>query len=350
MNNSNTSLLVLLGIVGIGSYYIGAKEKEKKTLLKEHFDGFSLRAVQEKDMTIRQNGKNITSSVPVSMIASLSGANYPKTTLAPYSSSIAKYNGTNGGMVQSQNSIQLPQMLGSAAITTQPYISQPNYQQSVVQNRPDVQLSSWQRVAPPPRDLMGMAPTCETNKTVENFTVERFKQDGVDLGPEYPGPGFAEGNYNELTGYQSCDQDTNVQDVQQFATSGSEVPNVIVYDRLMTTTSGISTRTNRNAGDTDKFRGDLAIVPDPNTGSSFGYATANPVNLQLGALQHAMPTTSEQKTLKAFVKAYGNIPQDTNKPLPKIQAARGYQTIPQQIASYEMNKNGGGDTTMVSFS
>ena len=347
---NNNIILGILGTLAVGAYFLGNQD------VKENFDGFQLSSVATKDMNIMSNDGKIESSVPFSMYPQLSGIQQKSVTLTPYN---------NVGL--SKQSVTVPQMLGSSAVTSLPFVSMPSYQQSTPVVRPNVSLTSWQRVAPVSRSTMGMAPNCSDSGSCKGNIKEGFvsnlpKDDSTFLNdPDFPGVGYAAGNYNKMTGYQPCDDTTIVSKVQpmnyvnEFANSGDaqSETNVIVFDREMTTTKGTSTRTNRYSNVRDLIRGDIPIAPPVTTGSElFGYATTNPTDLNQGALTNlAMGSTDDHDTLVNFMKAYGKSNNTPQNPVPTMteMARQGYQTIPQAMATREMSRIGGGDTSVVAF-
>lgn len=355
MNSLNTNIvLAILALIGIGTYMFAQNQQ-----IKENFDGFTLSVQKVKEQSQNVKGGRATlSSVPLTDIPQVLGIQTQSKTTNPYQTKTPYAQAVVSPMGDSPVHTQRTQ-LGAGATTQLPFVSMPNFQQSVVQNRPDVQLSNWQYVAPPSRDTMGMAPNCNSNSRPHEV-VEGYSPTTLDIGNGYPGSGFAASNYNQVAEYQPCVDGMNVGGAKKFSSSiltesGDAQLDTIVFDRYMVSTKQRGDRNSRVSGTVDFIRGDLAIVPHSNSSDSlFGYGTANPTSLTHGSVQ-SMPTSAEHNTLAKFTAAYGKTHSydssvgggsHTTKSSVNMN---NFQTLPQVIASTVEGAYGGGNTTAISF-
>lgn len=342
----NNLLLVLLGVMSVGSIIIGMSQENG--MLKENFGAGGmpqLKAVGQRvikpTMSMSSNGNNANSQVretsieynPMSeVVSSQKNLRYSEN---QYSNNARPYS-------------QQREMLGSYAVTDMPFVSRPGYQQSTPLTSPNIALPPMAKYKPTSLSNMGISPAYKNNCSnggtlVENFSAPPnaagYMGQAVDLSNMNPGPNYSAGNYAEVSMQKPCSGSMSntsipVGKTMEFSETGNP-EQIQVYENLVYATVKPG-RTCQN-GVRDMIRGDLPVCPLPQMG--WFNVPSKPTDLQTGSLQFMGGKSETVDSFQNFIQSYGA----TQNP---YQPPAGQQTIPQMMNTLQ---TGNKALTAISF-
>jgi len=309
---SQSILLPILSLVGVASIIMGMSS-ENDNLKEDYMTNVPVQSIRQPFVVPTSNVKNFQagktnnlkmSAVPIGDYPLLSGK------------------------------------LGSAPITRQPFVSMPNYQQSVPQPKPSLQVGADIRYKPPTYDQMGVtenfqckqstSPRQESNRTYikEGYTGQDMMEDPANPNPKTGCNAFAAGNYNDVVAQNSAQLSDTLYVGDQEMLNESGVPeNYMVFDRFMTVTNKqTSDRVNRVAGTRDFIRGDIPVCVD-NSHKGWFSPSAGPAGLTTGAAYALFGETQAGNDMVNFMQSYGYSSQtagggpisEFNKSIPSSQ-------------------------------
>ncbi len=325
---SDNLLLTLLGAVGIGALVMGMNKDDE---IKEDFwNSIQLAAKRE---TVRvtvdkKTGKRTESVVPFNETAVTTKKSLQRIKKAQNQQLMAKL-ATNqklsfGGPVEEtyeprqnydqdvQENFEIPyhQALGSSQVTGDSYVSYPNFEQSVPQPSPSLNLPAQLRYNPPSLDKMGITEAFQCNRPMTNMdhanVVEGFMS--MDQTNPNPGAGYAGGNYNTVVAdAENSKSATNLQTQLPVGTMDSQGENTMLFDRSITVPGKAAGRFNRGNGIVDRISGDLPVCVDPCQKGWFA-SPGKPSDLAIGALSYIGGEGSASNELTNFVQINGGLP------------------------------------------
>ena len=231
------------------------------------------------------------------------------------------------------------QMLGSSANTTQPYVTIPNFQQSVPQRAPSVQYSSFERYKP--TSLSNMGRTSDFNckgGSSEGYaqTMEGFDDTPDQDAASYPGPDYSAGNYKSLVPQSAPDVAADLASTMDVLSPTGDVSQVLVYDRPYTVNLKPG-RCSRVSNCVDRIRGDIPInVSDTQNG--WFQSSSGPADLIVGSLSQIAGVNEADHVLRSLKAAYGA----SNAKVGAAKADFNYQSM--QYANMQSSL---GDTTNI---
>jgi hypothetical protein len=333
---SDNLVLTLLGAVGIGALVMGMNKDDE---IKEDFwNSIQLSAKREtvKVTVDKKTGKRTESVVPFNDTAVTTQKSLKQMQKSQNQQLMQKLASNQklsfGGPVEKyeprenyQNvheNFELPyhQALGSSQVTGDNYVSYPNFEQSVTQPSPSLNLPAQIRYNPPSLDKMGITESFQCNRPMSNMdhanVVEGFMS--FDKTNPNPGSGYAYGNYNTVVAdAEKSKTATNLQSQLPVGTMDSQGENTMLFDRYITVPGKAAGRFNRGNGIVDRIRGDLPVCVDPCQKGWFA-SPGKPSDLAIGALSYIGGEGSASNELTNFVQINGGFPsikpstQDTN--------------------------------------
>lgn len=333
---SDNLLLTLLGTVGIGALIMSMNKEEE---IRENWWGnIQFSAAAEPLQNVKgANGQMTTTAVSAnnpatvsSGLSTLSKMNVQQSMAALSSAKMAaasmggnddpnpnnvemerftydRYNNENT-YEPYQYDHQYSPSLGSSQVTRNDYVTYPNFEQSVMQPSPSLNLPAQIRYNPPSMNTMGITENFQCNKNnvfqsngmdhanvVENFM-------SMDQTNPNPGSNYAYGNYNETIKKAAVNSPITLGSME--AGQGAPPENVMIYDRYMVVPGKSAGRFNRSNGVVDRIRGDLPICVDPCQKGWFA-SPGNPSQLTVGALNIIGGNTSQGNAVSNMVTLYG---------------------------------------------
>lgn len=330
---SDNLLLTLLGTVGIGALVMSMNKEEE--IRENWWNGIQFSAYAQPEQVIKgpdgkttvsdvsaQNPQSIASglstlaktSVQQSM-AALSQAQMAASSLSgddanpnPNNIEMERFTYDRYGNTYEpyQYDRQYSPSLGSSQVTGNDYVTYPNFEQSVMQPSPSLNLPAQIRYNPPSMNTMGITENFQCNKNnafnamdhanvVENFMA-------VDQTNPNPGSNYASGNYNETIKKAAVNSPITLGSME--AGQGAPPENVMIFDRYMVVPGKSAGRFNRSNGVVDRIRGDLPICVDPCQKGWFA-SPGNPSQLTVGALNIIGGNTSQGNAVSNMVSLYG---------------------------------------------
>ena len=324
---SDNLLLTLLGAVGIGALVMGMNKDDE---IKEDFwNSIQLSAKREtvKVTVDKKTGKRTESVVPFNDTAVTTKKSLQRLQKAQNTQLAMKLAANQslsfGGPVSEtyeprenyQNvheNFEMPyhQSLGSSQVTGDSYVSYPNFEQSVPQPSPSLNLPAQLRYNPPSLDKMGITEAFQCNRPMSNMdhanVVEGFMS--MDKTNPNPGSGYAYGNYNTVVGdAEKSKTATNFQTELPVGTMDNQGENTMLFDRYITVPGKAAGRFNRGNGIVDRIRGDLPVCVDPCQKGWFA-SPGKPSDLAIGALSYIGGEGSASNELTNFVQINGGLP------------------------------------------
>ena len=327
---SDNLVLTLLGAVGIGALVMGMNKDDE---IKEDFwNSIQLSAKREtvKVTVDKKTGKRTESVVPFNDTAVTTQKSLKQMQKSQNQQLMAKLASNQrlsfGGPVEKyepraesyepqenyQENFEMPyhQALGSSQVTGDNYVTYPNFEQSVTQPSPSLNLPAQIRYNPPSLDKMGITESFQCNRPMSNMdhanVVEGFMS--MDKTNPNPGAGYAYGNYNTVVAdAEKSKTASSVQSQLPVGTMDSQGENTMLFDRYITVPGKAAGRFNRGNGIVDRIRGDLPVCVDPCQKGWFA-SPGKPSDLAIGALSYIGGDGSASNELTNFVQINGGIP------------------------------------------
>lgn len=322
---SNTMMLSVLGFLGIASIYLSMKNEEN----------------------IRENyGGGDAGGMPSRLV------NFKQTMVAP-TKNVKEFQDGQSNNIQFQDVPrgQHAGLLGSAPVTKQPFVSFPNYSQSVPKPKPSLGLPAAIKYKPPTLSQMGVteAYQCGTNThpgvLKEGYTGDQMIERSSNPNPKTGCNAFAAGNYNDvLAQFANPMPDSSfVGEVSMMNQEGNP-ENFMVFERLMTTGNARANRASRSNGQVDFIRGDLGVCYDTSHPGWFNVASNPATDLSTGAMNALVGPSEASVRLETFMKSNGGLLNDVagGYTIPSNQ-----QFMPQTMESFGSGING--NTILTSF-
>jgi hypothetical protein len=326
---SDNLLLTLLGAVGVGALVMGMNKDDD---VKENFwNGISLTATREtvRRTTDKKTGKVTESVVPfndtaVTTQSSLKQLHKSQNQQLMQKLAVNQKLSFGGPAEHFQNSEQFQQRenfemprhdsLGSSQVTGDSYVSYPNYQQSVVQPSPSLNLPAQIRYNPPSLDKMGITEAFQcgpsnVSRNMSNMDHANVVEGYLSMDKTNPNPGanYTSGNYNNAMADAAGVSSTTINDQLPVGTMDSQGNNTMLFDRYITVPGKSAGRFNRGNGIVDRIRGDLPVCVDPCQKGWFA-SPGKPSDLTIGALSYIGGEGSASNELTNFVQINGGIP------------------------------------------
>jgi hypothetical protein len=351
---SDNLILTLLGAVGVGALVMGMNndnKNENKQEIKETFwNGIALRSIAEQGALPASSMQQATASGNAQV--DLQGINFASGAGVNMAAAAQRM---QTGSQQPQQRVPIfelfqdsqQQSLGANPVTKNdyPFVSYPNFQQSIPLRSPDIKVPAQIRYNPPSLDKMGITEAYQcSSKQSQNVprngtVIENYM---ATVPTENPGPNYAAGNYNEVLQQAKKDNPGCGVKVQESLPLGSmegigsngEPENFMVFDRLMTTT--MKPGRTRQKGVSDLIRGDLPVCVDPCQKGWF-QASAKPTDLSSGALSVIAGKNEHDASFAEFVKMYGSTAST-------FGGGHNYSELPnkQQYSTMDMLMTSGG--------
>jgi hypothetical protein len=323
----NQSLLLpILGVVGISSLLLGLSSSSDDHVKEDYMTNVAVQSIRQPYVVSKNNLHAFQSGQTNNLqMSAVPMADYP--------------------LLQGK--------LGAAPVTRQPFVSMPNYQQSIPQPKPSLQVGADIRYKPPTYDQMGVSDRYQCNETYKTYLKEGYTGQEMQNDPSNPNPktgcnAFAAGNYNDLVEQNAEPLSDTLYVGDQEMLNESGVPeNYMVFDRFMTVTNKqTSDRVNRVAGTRDFIRGDIPVAVD-NSHKGWFSPSAGPAGLTTGAVYALFGETQSGNDMLNFMQSYGYSSQtagggpvsDFNKEIPssKQYMARNTQNQLQGINGNTVN-------------
>lgn len=194
--------------------------------------------------------------------------------------------------------------LGSSQVTTNDYVSYPNFDQSVMAPSPSLNLPAHIRYNPPSLNTMGITENFVPPRQMNNMdyagVVENYMS--TDNNNPTPSSGYAAGNYNKAV--KEASEASKLPIGSMEAGQGAPAENVMMFDRYMIVPGKSAGRFNRGNGIVDRIRGDLPICVDPCQKGWF-QSPGNPSQLTVGALGVIGGSGEQANAITNFTKLYG---------------------------------------------
>jgi hypothetical protein len=331
---SDNLLLTLLGTVGIGALVMSMNKEDE---IRENWWGNIQLAAYDQPMQVVKgaDGKTIVTDVsasnPQSVAAGLStlASVAVKQSMASLSSAQSAAAAFGGNDNPNANNVQLTDTnegfrygnrydntyepyqydaryspsLGSSQVTANDYVTYPNFEQSVMQPSPSLNLPAQIRYNPPSMNTMGITENfqCNKNNALDHANVVENYMSNDQSNPN-PGSNYSSGNYNETIKKAAVNSPITLGSME--AGQGAPPENVMIYDRYMVVPGKSAGRFNRSNGVVDRIRGDLPICVDPCQKGWFA-SPGNPSQLTVGALNIIGGNTSQGNAVSNMVSLYG---------------------------------------------
>jgi hypothetical protein len=344
---SDNLLLTLLGAVGVGALVMGLNSN--KETLQENWGpngSIQLRKVYETVQVDQVDGKQSLSSVnfaepspqlkqAIATVAKMNSQGVPQrqqlATLtnkadenrAQQMAQFSRIAKSGNPMIKESYEGYEPNYsyggLGSNAVTSNDYVSYPQFNQNVPLQSPSLNLPSQIRYNPPSLDKMGLTDAYQSNGN--NSYIEKPLDGVMDyanivegyMSPSqspYEGPAYVanQKSFQDAIdkGNKDASADFSSQDgllpLSTMENGGAGKP-TMMYERLMYSTGRLG-GWRQAAGGSDLIRGDLAVCTDPCQKGWF-QSSLQPKDLRVGALGQIAGNSEAGATISSFVQQNG---------------------------------------------
>jgi len=371
---SDNLLLTVLGAVGVGALLLGMKEKEN---IKENFGpngplglGGRIERVRYNKKTGKTTAVNFAKT-PTALKQNLkqitkmenAGVTNPSQQLATLQTmAIARANNQTQfardslpqvGQVGSVENYAPPnnQSLGSGMVTSNDYVSYPQFNQSTPQQSPSLNLPAQIRYNPPSLNNMGITSAYQSDSSnlyngmdYANL-VEGYRQD-IKTGVPNPeqmkdGRNRTEGSLTNSSSYLAALKDAAksysgtkdsspvnalpLSDMDSSLGDDEDAENTMIYDRFIYANGRNGGWRSSSSGSSDLIRGDLAVNVDPCQKGWF-QSSLTPADLRRGALSviagsdgnsnnNAAQLASQYGSISSLNQGQNNVPSVLQKML-----------------------------------
>lgn len=341
---SDNLLLTLLGAVGVGALVMGLNSDKEN--VKENWGpngSIALRKVYERVQVDEQNGQETLTNVnfaepspqlrqAISTVAKMNAQGVPQrqqmaTLINKADENLSQQKSQFSRLAKSGNPMVRESYepnysyggLGSNAVTSNDYVSYPQFNQNIPLQSPSLNLPSQIRYNPPSLDKMGLTDEYQSNRN--NTFIERPLNNSMDyanvvegyMSPSqapYDGPAYVanqksfqdaieRGNKENSADFSSQD---GLLPMSTMENGGAGKP-TMMYERLMYSTGRLG-GWRQAAGGSDLIRGDLAVCTDPCQKGWF-QSSLQPKDLRVGALGQIAGNSEAGSTISTFVQQNG---------------------------------------------
>ncbi len=296
------AVLAIVGTIGIAALVMSMNNENNKKSIKEDFiAGFGFRNRVDKVVKTNKNSDSVN-AIPVDMDPNIRCGPVQKNQMKPKT---VEHFSDNGKRAVGSG-------LGASAVTTMPFITpSPNYNQSINQPSPSLNLPAYIRYNAPSLSNMGITENFQQKQPLrENYQQPTFDNSNQQCGKptvsymspvsDYVGPAYTSSPLPKQEMVINHPQDNLAQAGELNIFDDKEV---MIFDRPMTTTLKVGRFAGR--GTRDLIRGDLPVAP--NNHSGWFSTPADPSALSKGALQAIAGENESSSVLNKFMEIYGDV-------------------------------------------
>ena len=345
---SDNLLLTLLGAVGVGALVMGLSNKEDS--VKENWGpngSIQLRKQYERvEVKQDQNGNQVLANVnfaqpppqlkqAIATVSKMNAQGIPQRqqmatlsnradeNLAQQSAQFSRIARSGNPMVSNEGFEPSYSYgggnLGSNAVTSNDYVSYPQFNQDIPLQSPSLNLPAQIRYNPPSLDKMGITEAYQS--TPQNSYIQKPLNNSMDyanivegyMSPSqapYDGPAYVANSKSFNDAIEKGNNETSAKFSSQdgllplstMENGGNGKP-TMMYERLIYSTGRLG-GWRQAAGGTDLIRGDLAVCTDPCQKGWF-QSSLQPKDLRVGALGQIAGNSEAGNTISSFVQQNG---------------------------------------------